>query len=348
MERTMPETISPSWLDLEDVICSAHTEILICSPFFSVEGLDRVLDHLPTDVTLRFWTRLSPTDWASGVSDPPQLLALLELLSERGTQVELGISQQLHAKVYAADQARALVGSANLSAGGFGGNVEIMVRLHSTEAADAVRVLEEACRDSLHPLSLPALRQWVDDTSPSIDVARRDPISAPEILAPAQARLDEVLGFGTLSPVLPSASEPTRSNMENFVDWLKDHDDLAGADMLLRRYHNVDGHNLTGHFKQCFFASWRFIEENPHLRSELSAALNSLNPDEIYEPDVPILAAWIAHVNAHAMDEGEDYRYPVLRGYLPPGLGGTRTGGGGGSSTIKRMLPLVARYAMED
>ena len=77
----------------------------------------------------------------------------------------------------------------------------------------------------------------------------------------------------------------------------------------------------------------------------LSAQLDALGPDELYQFDLPpVLEAWFRHLDEHATDTGPIYSYPTLRGILPPSAGGTREGGGGESSTLKRMLPLVARY----
>ena len=70
-------------------------------------------------------------------------------------------------------------------------------------------------------------------------------------------------------------------------------------------------------------------------------------PNYDYQLTDEISDAWLKHVNTHAADKGSGYDYAVLRGVLPPSVGGTRMGGGGGISTLKRMLPLVARYLIE-
>ena len=69
--------------------------------------------------------------------------------------------------------------------------------------------------------------------------------------------------------------------------------------------------------------------------------------NEVYQPNSLIANAWLEHVDTHATDVGVRYNYSILRGILPPSLGGTRLGGGGGSSTLKRMFPLIARFLQE-
>ncbi len=343
----MPEIIRPDWDDLQEVVDAASTRLIVCSPFYSAEGVGRVFDNLNEGISMHFWTRLSPPDWAARVSDPDQLLTLLEVLNDGGIEVELGIFNRLHAKAYAADQVLALIGSQNLSENGFGANLEVAVRFREEEAANAIDALEDICVPNLRPVTLEELRTWVEDSSPTIEEARRVAVEQSEILAPVQAALDEILNFGETGT--SGILEPDHGDMEDFVGWLEVNDDLAGADVLLRRHYNTDGQNLTGHFRQSFFASMRFLSEHPGLREPLAEELDHLNQDDLYQMDtlnVPEL--WIDHLDAHARDSSDYYSYPTLRGILPPALGGTRLGGGGGSSTIKRMLPLVARFIVEN
>lgn len=343
----MPEVIRPTWEDLRGVVSSAETRLIVCSPFYSAEGVGRIFDHLNEGASLHYWTRLSPSDWAARVSDPDQLLALLSALSEGGMEVELCVFNRLHAKAYAADRVLALIGSQNLSEGGFGSNLELAVRFSGEEAANAIDSLEDICTPDLKVVTLEQLRTWVDDSVMAIEETRRATVEQIDTIGMVQRRLDEILNFGGV--VSPGIVEPNRSDMEDFVRWLRDNEELAGAAILLRRHDNADGQNLTGHFKQSFFASMRFLSEHPQLREPLSGELDHLGPDEVYQMDTPnVTELWLDHLDAHALDSGDDYSYPTLRGILPPSVGGTRLGGGGGVSTIKRMLPLVARFILEN
>src|SRR5687768_451770 len=128
----MIEIVSPVWDDLEELVRAASTNLTLVTPFYSEEGVTRVLDSLQNHTHVVVITRLSPPDWAAGVADPDALYALLDLLPNRH---EMSVLRRLHAKVYVADTHLALIGSSNLSDGGFGRNVEMAVRLHGADAA---------------------------------------------------------------------------------------------------------------------------------------------------------------------------------------------------------------------
>ena len=137
-------------------------------------------------------------------------------------------------------------------------------------------------------------------------------------------------------------------DINTFISWLDARSCLPGAEVILERHRNTDGQNLTGHVKQCFFGSLRFLKQHPEFVAATSDALEQLSANEVYQMTEPGLQdAWVAYLDAHSLDCGESYNYSTLRGILPPSLGGTRQGGGGGISTLKRLLPLVARYLSE-
>ena len=75
--------------------------------------------------------------WVNGVSDPEALCKLFTQFERTGRPAELLINPKLHSKAFFADTRAAIVGSANLTDGGFQNNIEIMVRLDpkATEAA---------------------------------------------------------------------------------------------------------------------------------------------------------------------------------------------------------------------
>lgn len=340
----MASVIVPTWDDLQELVLLARERLWLCSPYVTDEALGKVFDALPEEPSVRIWTRISPSDWANGVSDPDALAAFVASLAEAGRKVELGIVQRLHAKLYAADYTAALVGSSNLSAGGFDRNLELMVQLNGEHADVAIRLLEESGAPKLKMVRLPQLAEWLDRWRQTVNEAKRVAETAPEVLAPVQADLDHMLGFGHQVPdhMLP---EPGVEDLEDFAEWLRANPSIPGAAVIYRRHTNADGQNLTGHVKQSFAACFRFISANPDMGPILSAALERLGVQDTYAVEDPgVLDAWLEHFDAHATDAGESYDYSILRSYLPPSLGGTRLGGGGGSSTFKRMLPLVARY----
>lgn len=331
------DILQPAWTDLEALVASATDELTIVTPFYTEDGVNRIFDRLGAATSLQVVTRLSPPDWAAGAADPQALFALLDLVRER---CGLRIVRNLHAKVYVADRHTALLGSSNLTGGGFGGNVEMAVRVQGHEAEEVRAATLAACAAG-KPLSVDALKRWIDLAEPKVAAAAKRETPIAEELADAQAELDRVLGFGRATKRLP---DPAQDDLRDFVDWLRSRRTLPGADVVIRRHDNADGQNLQGHVKQSFFAAVRFCEDYPEVAAEMQGALGSLGPDDIYKPSTAVGEAWNRHLDDHALDTGAVWSYPVLRGELPASLGGSVANGGGGSSTLKRILPLVAEY----
>ena len=341
----MPSIYRPTWDDLGRVLGASAQRALVCSPYITTSGVDRLFDVLPAQVGLELITRLSPSDWASGVSDPEAIRTLLGLWHDMGNPTSLRVVQRLHAKLYSADDSRVLVGSSNLSEGGFDHNVELVVELSGDLARDAVCALQTACAPHSRELSLQQLEGWVARSRDQVFTARTATVAEPEALSAVQADLDKMLGFGTSSSPPSIATVP---DIGPFISWLDARSELPGARVILSRHRNTDHQNLTGHVKQCFFGSVRFFKEHPEFVEAASEALEKLSADGLYAMiDPGLREAWTAHLDTHALDRGESYSYPTLRGILPPSLGGTRQGGGGGISTLKRVLPLVARCVRE-
>ena len=337
----MVEILKPSWADLTTLVASARERLTLAFPFYTEEGVTRILDHLSTTVFVSVKTWLSPSAWAAGVADPDALLALLDLLPGRH---DLAVVQRLHAKAYVADRNVALIGSSNLTEGGFDRNIELMVRMHGEDASAALDALEAATTTG-KVLSLQGLTTWVEESRPQILDARRVTTDAAAELAPAQASLDRLLGFGGSSRALPMLAA---TRFDDFIRWLRRNGELAGAGTIIRRHDNPDGQNLQGHVKQSFFGAYQFLAEHPEMVAPLSRDLSGLRPDDIYQVDAPVANVWVDHVDEHATEHGDGWSYAILRGLMPPALGGTRQGGGGGSSTLKRMLPLVAQFLSEE
>ncbi len=336
----------PTWENFREVVRVAHERLLVCTPYYSSEGIDFLFDDFRPASRITFWTRLSPTDWASGSADPEALHTLLSLLDDSGICVELGIHQQLHAKAYAADKSLALIGSANLTHGGFGGNLELMIRLQGGDAVHAVNTLEEICTPKLRRLNLAALGEWVVQARPIVESVRNRPTDDAELLAPVQSMLDNLLGYG--QKATRDLVSPTLADLKDFADWLKHNENLPGAVILVDHCTNRTHQNRTGHFKQSFFAVRRFFDEYPEWRKVLSEQLDSIPPDRTYQLNPPqLFDDWLQHVDDHATDSGDGYSYSTLRNHLPVVLGGTHSDGGGSSGTTKRMFPLLARYLEE-
>ena len=337
----MPDVFIPTWQDVQGLASAAKSQLLICTPYYSKEGVGRVFDVMSDPgPRLEFWTRLSPSDWVSGASQPDELLVLCQLFAESQGGAALHVSQRLHAKAYAADNHDLMVGSANLSVGGFDANIELMVRFRNDDAAAQIAKIRGEVTPHLRLVDLDRLAEWVESSQATVEHARQQAVAEPEALGPVQERLDELLGFGGAPPVQVDA---TSAQLVAFDGWLQANAELPGALVLHRRH--TGENNLTGHFKQCFFGALRFLHERSEFVASLRTELAELeSPQVVFQPGQEVVEAWNDHLDRHATDRTSDYSYPTLRGILPPSLGGTRQGGGGGISTMKRMLPLVAEY----
>ena len=343
----MARIIRASWDDFRRIVESARERLLVCVPYYSGEGLRHLFDAFYHEAELSFVSRLSPSDWLSGVSDPKALLFRFELLQNQNQSHKFTIHQQLHAKAYLADLTIGLVGSANLSVGGFDRNFELMVELNADETKNADHLIETEIHDQGRSLQFEDLRQWVDKYQHQITELRKrknkEENLEEENLTEIQRDLDTLLGYGNTEIL------ETYIPIESFVNWLQKNTGLPGAAMLIDRYFNSSGQNLGGHFRQSYAAVSHFLLLQQHFNhcQSLASELDLLNSEDIYEPNENLLDDWICHLNNHAIKFGSGYDYAVLRGILPPSLGGTRLGGGGASSTLKRMMPLVARFLDE-
>jgi len=340
----MTDLSRPSWKLFQNMVRSASREVFVCSPYITAEGVDRLFDALPHCVGLRIFTRFSPGDWASGASDPESILALLQLRHEAGCAVELFAVQRLHAKLYSVDRLRTVIGSANLTEGGFRSNIELVADLRDAVAAAAVDVVEDACERYKRAVNLESFGVWIEESRDDVIKARANSANEPETLSNTQARLDQILGLGANPRAI---TEPVPEDLERFAEWLDQHRQLPEAEELLERHRGK--HQLSGHVRQSFFGGIRFFREYPRFIEPVARSLEEIQPGRLYVPASDVAEAWINHLDEHAQDVNPEmrYSYPTLRGYLTPHLGGTRSGGGGGDSTFKRLLPLVARYLTE-
>lgn len=335
----------PSWAALDALASSAGDSLLLCAPFITRPALERVRDQVHPGVRVSIITSVSVDAWIAGVCDPE---ALVEFLVHFQI-AEVHLSTRLHAKAVVADGRGGLVGSANLTRRAYTHNLELQAGLDEAETGQVIRLLD-GWGASLRVLSTAELASWVAGHRDAVEQERRrldeerpGPLDA---LGHAQQELDRLSGGRAIEqrPV----REPSPGLLEDFVDWVEDHQDLPGAAEVVARHDNRHGANLTGHVKQSFFASYIFFQSDSDLIPAASQLLDGLRSEDIPQPDGELLEAWLEHVEGNAGMVSEPYSFPVLRSYLPPGLGGTRQGGGGGSSTLKRVMPLVARWLEDD
>jgi hypothetical protein len=329
----------PSFSDISSLISRSSQVVDIFSPYITEGPLDLLARTLNSSVELNVWTRLSPSDWSQGASDPEFLALTLDELAS-GRKVSLRINQQLHAKAYFSDRNFGLLGSANFTDGGFGRNIEVLLPLEGPAAGDAFRGLSKRL-DTSPVLAISDLTQWVETHRSRVEQSREEHRDLANELADAQRDLDRHLGYGVARDTT-IANEPSIHMMEEFIGWLRENRHLRESEMVVRRYENYQF--LSGKAKQSICSIYRFLQESSEFIDELCEEATKSGGRTLYAPSFELREKWVSHLDKHAQDIGECYDYSVLRGYLTPNLGGTLTGGSGGESTFKRVLPLVAAF----
>jgi hypothetical protein len=326
------------WDHLGSLLKSAKANCTVFSPFFSKEGLTLIDASVHSSVSVTMWTRLSLREWASGVTDPPALQSLLDRLKNTSRPVKLFANQILHAKAYFADKSAALVGSANLTRGGFDTNVELMVRVEGAEASNALSLLTTASATRATSVTQQQLAKWIHDNASRVALAK-------ESLEKEFAQLqDDAAKAGTA--IKPAAiEEPTPALLEKFVRWLVANRSLEGASHLVKLHQDRVVQRQQGHVKQCFAAVFRFLQAHPSWIQRLST--DAAKASGIMTPSKDLLRDWTAHLKVNRTASNELYKYSTLIAELPPSQGGTHDTGGGAGTTLKRIFPLVARFLSE-
>lgn len=115
-------------LRLRQLLRSAERSALLVAPFVKSSTLATLLPDVASSCQIELYTRWRVDDVAFGVTDTD----VLPLVANRGGVVRL--VDDLHAKLFAIDSSRALVGSANLTAAGLGisarPNFELLVEVN--------------------------------------------------------------------------------------------------------------------------------------------------------------------------------------------------------------------------
>lgn len=153
--QTLP---SPWDATFSQLVATATKDILILSPYITrrpLEMLLAILKHRRMDhvIRMRLVTNLSPNSLATEALDIGALLRLFEALPK----MSLTHLPRLHAKVYVADHACAVVTSANLTDGGLSSNYEFGLCLNDPLVVARVRKDAEAYAGLGGDVSLQAL-----------------------------------------------------------------------------------------------------------------------------------------------------------------------------------------------
>ena len=319
----MSQWLSPSVDDLKKVITSSTGDLLLCSPYISKPGLNVVAGSLPPAVNrIEVWTKLDPQDWLTGASDPEGLLDFTEQVEGQVGSVSVRHSLRLHAKVIASDGPLALAGSANLTAGGFGGNLEV-VRFVSGDELSQLRSFVDSIRPRLTSVTLDQFKEFVSQCVAKIDSQEALLALIREEMPPPDLGPQPLVSYSDFLAFLNSEGSP-----------------LAADILTIAR--NLDNNNNTGKVKQAFYGIQRFLQEYPQHRSMVAG----LPDDEWFDVARSQLASdWGRFLQDYSAEVSPAYGYsvPTLIGYLTPSSGGIRTGSGGGDNELNRVWPFVGR-----
>lgn len=125
---------------LVELICSAQSELVVTAPFITSDGTELVQSHLSLAMRergrLQLITDLSPAHVCDGSLDPEAI----SLLAHRHPRFVLWHVPALHAKVYVADDSRAIVTSGNLTASAFSRNIEYGVEITDSRVVRQIRL----------------------------------------------------------------------------------------------------------------------------------------------------------------------------------------------------------------
>lgn len=117
---------------LERLLCDVKNRLIIVSPYISEEGAKLVCNNLAARTDLVVMTRLSHDSIATGALQ----IGALKKFASRGRILHL---QNLHAKVYVADETRAVITSANLTGNGVDRNYEYGVEIGEHKNVSRIR-----------------------------------------------------------------------------------------------------------------------------------------------------------------------------------------------------------------
>jgi len=323
-----------------EVIKDAFTgadEGLICTPYYSERGLQLLDPFFDAAEKVEFWTRFSPLDWRAGVADMAALKRRVQSVRDRGKIFDIRVSNDLHAKIYAIPDGTVIVGSANLTWPGMTRNIEVICEL-TEEEADSFSSVLSSVRGRLMPVGAEVFAAYVDAVADAISKPFDGPVEEDEEMNAAIDIAEEALGE-SLSGTVPEVTRIPLAELQEFIDYCRQENSGVSREVIARHERKQ---NLQGHVKHCFYGSIRFLSEHKEFVSEIAATPE----DSLYDlVNSSVCTYWRDFLREHAneIDKDRGFWFRTLRIYLPLNLGGTLTGGGGASSTLKRIFPLVAR-----
>lgn len=102
-------------------------DIIICSPFITRRGITPLLKVFKKKdkVDLTVFSRFDELEWLSGITTPEVFSELFALGERSSWKVKIILVDGLHAKAIVLGKKAAIIGSANVTKGGFDGNFEL-------------------------------------------------------------------------------------------------------------------------------------------------------------------------------------------------------------------------------
>lgn len=290
---------------------------VMATAFYSASRLDATTIRTRS---LELLVRLDlerPDEWISRSVAPDALLEFIDRHAD--VDISLYCGPRAHAKVYMGDDSF-LVGSANYTVRGFSGtSSELMWREGSIAATQTMRRALRAYRKTLKPLTRDGLAEYVARFADEVQKRQSSANRSPEDSLP------------------PDSTRAARTgSYSRFLVWLESKGSAARE--VLDRANGKS--NLSGHIRMNFYGVRQFLIARPaHGRR-----LRNTSPEGYKVAyDVGLQEDLKRFVRREATDE-DGLVVDTWRTYLPVGLGGKATSGGGTQGNLNRMLPLMARY----
>lgn len=158
--------VRPTSKDLHKLFGPSTRNVWCCSPWITSEGVDLLragFKRCSVSLlwTLEVWLRIEEDEREVEITDFTGVLKLLQKLNEEAPDLTISLysAPNLHAKAVRTESG-ALVGSANLTGAGFGGNVEMVVTLDADEA-EACDTFRAELRHKLREVPLDEFARFV-------------------------------------------------------------------------------------------------------------------------------------------------------------------------------------------
>jgi len=310
---------------------------IICTPYYTERGLKLLDPFFDAAEEVEFWTRFSPLDWRAGVADMEALKRRVQSIMDRKKRFALHVSDDLHAKIYSFSNNKVIIGSANLTWPAMTTNIEIICELTKADAT-SFQTLLPTLRSRLTPVPPKVFTDYVDVAADAISKPFEGPVEEDEEMNAAIDLAEETLRK-SLVRTAPKAPSLLPLEIEKFLEYCRGEKTSVSREIMARM---KGKYNLQGHVKHCYYGAMQFLSE--HL--QFIASIAATPGGALYDfTDPSVRTAWrdFLHKHAREIDKKRDFSFRTLRIYLPPSLGGICTGGGGGSGTLKRVFPVVAR-----